>query len=364
MARRARLISLVVVAIAGAAGLLSSGCPSLDGFASGADASASDDADSAIEAGDAGDSSPALVGYLSVADAARFCSKALTCPNLALSTQHSIGVPIDANNYSACVSWLAGQLPPNRIGLPQADSLLRCAESAGTCAAANACMWWEVMAPNDLRCAGIDGGDIACSPTADAIYNCSDTPPYIWHCNSEVYYPGSSCVFDDASASGGFFGCAVANGCAGVSPTGQCMGNVTAYCGLGDHVFAYDCSVLGLPCGYDKSVPTYDCLTNGKEIFCPDSGAPPACAGSVVSLCAGSFQGGIDCSSFNATCDGTGTPRCKLPGDTCSPSDATVNVCSGDGISLCVSGQPTTLDCTSIGLHCVQGSGAQTPHCG
>jgi len=129
-------------------------------------------------------------------------------------------------------------------------------------------------------------------------------------------------------------------------------------------VFAYDCSVLGLPCGYDKSVPTYDCLTNGKETYCPDVNAAPKCAGTLVSLCAGSFQGGIDCSTLNGTCDATGTPRCKLPGDTCSPGDSTVNTCSGDSISLCVSGQPTMLDCTSIGLHCVPGAGGQTPHCG
>jgi hypothetical protein len=377
-----RMVGAMIGVMVGAVSLALIGCPSFDGFVGGsADAGPPEAApldatqDSPLDTAQADggqpdgrtDSGPMHMGYLSLADAARFCAKALTCPNLAKSTQHSIGVPVDGSNYSACVSWLAGQLPPGRIGLPQADALLSCAENAGTCAAANACMWWEVVSPTDLRCAGVDAGADAgtvgsCSPSGDAIYYCAQAPPYVWHCTSEVYYPGSTCLFDDAG--GGGYACEVATGCGSVPGSGQCMGNVVSYCTGGNHIAAYDCSVLGLPCGFDPNAMVYDCLSNGMESFCPDMSAPPTCAGNVVSLCAGSFQGGIDCGTLGGTCDATGTPRCKMPTDTCSPSDANSNTCTGDTISLCVSGRPVTLDCTSIGLHCLAAGNGLTPHCG
>ena len=364
--RFARLRGTVAAVGLAATGVLlaSTGCPSLAGFGGGeAGVDAGDDGGDAAFEADAPDAGPTPDGYLSLADAARFCSQVLGCANLAASTQHSIGIPIDSKNYSACVSWLAGQLPPGRIGLPQARSMLRCAVNAGTCAAANACMWWEVIDPADLRCAGVDSGATnACSPSLDAIYYCSSMPPYVWHCTSEVYYPGSTCLFDDGGIAS--YACEVANGCGSVPASGECMGNVAAICTSGNRLQAYDCSVIGLPCGYDKSIPAYDCLSNGKEVFCPDQTVPPKCAGTVVSLCAGSFQGGIDCGPLGGTCEATGTPRCALPSDTCSPNDATINACTGEVISLCVSGQPAMLDCTTLGLHCVPANGGQTAHCG
>ncbi len=358
------MVAAVGLATAGLLLAATAGCPSLAGFGGGGGVDAGDDGEAGSDVAiDAPDTGPMPAGYLSLDDAARFCAQVLACSNLAASTQHSIGVPIDSKNYSACVSWLAGQLPPARIGLPQARSLLRCAVNAGTCSAANACMWWEVIDPTDLRCAAVDSGlPNTCSPSGDAIYYCSASPPYVWHCTSEVYYPGSTCLYDDGGINA--YACEVASGCGTVTGSGECMGNVVAVCTSGNHLQAYDCSVIGLPCGFDNSVPGYDCLTNGKEVFCPDESAPPQCAGKVVSLCAGSFQGGIDCGALGGTCDATGTPRCALPGDTCSPNDATVNTCTGDVISLCVSGQPAMLDCTSLGLHCVSGSGGKTAHCG
>src|SRR5579862_1039640 len=116
--RSARLRGTVAAVSLAATGLLlaSTGCPSLAGFGGGA-TDAGDAGDDAAPDVDAADTGPSSGGYLSLADAARFCSRVFTCANLAASTQHSIGVPIDPNNYSACVSWLAGSLPPGRIGL-------------------------------------------------------------------------------------------------------------------------------------------------------------------------------------------------------------------------------------------------------
>jgi hypothetical protein len=243
--------------------------------------------------------------------------------------------------------------------------MLQCVLTHGSCNQWNLCMWWEVLSVPDPRCPSMDASTTnTCSPNLLAVYYCSANPPYIWHCDNEVYYNGSSCLFDNSIPA---YECGFANGCGNIPPQGTAciMGNNAASCTTSHNLQAYDCSVIGLTCGFDNDAGVHDCLTNGHETFCQDQTAPPTCAGSVVSLCAGSFQGGIDCAPLGGMCDAKGTPRCKLPGDTCSPTDATVNVCNGDVISLCVSGQPAMVDCTTLGLHCIGSDGGpQTAHCG
>ncbi len=323
---------------------LALGCPSLDGFVG--DGGAESIADVAQNDGGFG-------GFLSLEDAARFCTKALTCPYLKDSTEVSIEIPVDAANYAACVSWLAGPLPPDRIGLPQATKALSCAASATSCTAADGCMWFEFIDSTDPRCFGITTS--ACSTDKKSFYECSTGfgAAFIAHCDNPFNYASSACI-----SSGSTF-CAVSGGLCSdpdAAAPPPCNGSFYTYCANGLLV-GYDCNAQGMTCS------AAGCLSNGVLKPCGTVG-DITCQGDTVDVCNGQLTSEFNCASMGATCDGSGlVPRCALPQDTCSPYDTNANVCTGDSISLCIGGQPTTFDCASIGMHCASASGKLSAHC-
>ncbi len=318
-----------------------SGCPSLDGFV-----------------GDGGaDGGFNQSGFIPLDEAVKFCSKALTCVNLGKSTLTSLHVPVDANNFAGCVSWLAGTIPQDRPGIALSAKALMCAADASSCSTASACMWFEYISPSDPRCVGYSGGaNGQCSPTKTATYLC----PYgfIAHCDNPFNYTGSSCL---QSSSGQFF-CAVSSGLcsnpdSGTAPT-PCSGSFFTYC-QGGLLVGFDCNVQGMDCA------SAGCSTNGTYTPCTGAAVVTCGANKRVEVCDGLLQSEINCDTMGGTCavSGTNLPRCTTPADTCSPYDSDENLCSGDVISLCVGGQKLTYDCTKVGLHCKDGSGSLSGHC-
>lgn len=299
-------------------------------------------------------------GFLSLEDAVKFCVNAFNCPNLGLSTIESIDVPVDTQHFSSCVDWMAGPLPPDRIGVDQAAQFLQCAAVATTCEAAGNCMWFDLIAANDPRCNGVDSGPLndagydpgTCENDGGDIIYCN--AQYISHCSNAYWTPGSTCL----KGSDGLNNCGVRGAC---GSTG-CTGSILGYCGVDGHHVGYNCAIGGFTCGTDSTSDT-DCLTNGTYRGCTT--VATTCSGDAVSLCDGEYQSSYDCAAAGATCDSTYTPRCKLPTDTCSPASPGIDTCSGNVISLCSGGQPVSFDCSTIGLTCVAGSAAGVSgHCG
>lgn len=344
--RRPRAIPSV--AAAAPLALLLSGCPSLDGFVT--DAGAAD-------VSDAGDGGGPGAGFLPVDDAVRFCSKALTCPNLDRSTIVSLHVPVDPKKFAACVAWLANELPSDQLGLTQRRQALECSATAATCSGANACMWFEFVSPTDPRCIGYTGGmsgECAAGGTTTLYCDSSFGAEFIEHCNNTVNFSGSSCL----TGNQGLDFCAVGN----VSCQSACSGSFYTQCDQG-LLTGIDCNALGLSCGKDPSQQIFECLSNGAYKACT-AAASVACAADHVSVCDGVYESEFDCDVLGGTCDQSGSlPRCALPAEACSPYDSDENVCTGDSISLCVNGQPLAFDCTTLGMHCVNGSAGVSAHC-
>jgi hypothetical protein len=332
--------------------VLIAGCPSLDGFVGdgGTDVTTTDATDAASPSG----------GFVALSDAIAYCSKALTCANLAKSTVISLDLPIDGTNFAACVSWLTSTLPSDRVGVTKAQKALQCAAQATSCSAASACRWFEMIDPGDPRCVGYTGGSFGqCSPNLTSTLECNYD--FIAHCDDPFNYSGSSCLKGNT----GYYFCAVSSGlCSGdAGASATCSGSYNTYCQDG-FLVGYDCEVQGMTCGKDPITQQYGCLSNGKSKTCNAAGTM-TCAGTTVDVCDGITTSEINCGTLGATCStaGNNVPRCVLPNETCSPYDASSNVCTGDVISLCIDGQPNSFDCSSAGMHCVAASGKVGAHC-
>ena len=119
--------------------------------------------------GDAASGSGGALTYLSLDDAARVCALLFQCdtpsgpatpanpggePNLLLtqSLLASLAFPADPWNFASCMNWLAGPLPPDRLGVQAQRSILACMAGKTTCTDAFSCLPVEVMSPNDARC--------------------------------------------------------------------------------------------------------------------------------------------------------------------------------------------------------------------
>ncbi len=343
---RARSILLAVgvgVAAIGAACTVFDG---LDGKVIGADGG--DASSDVIDAG-----TNMQPGYLSLADGVAFCSNAVACPLLAESVEFSIDVPVDSNHFSSCIDWVSGPLPKDRVGHDDTAKYLQCSARAKTCVDAAGCNWYEVLAPNDSRCAGNDGGGGGkCAEDGGAIYYCGSNPS-IEHCTNGYYPAGFSCT----KGADNFFYCAQPT-CKG----DQCRGAFLEFCGGTNKIYnGWDCNVGGFTCGFDSTEGYVDCLTNGVAKKC--TALSVTCQGDTAIICDSVYESHYDCGNYGGTCDQTGFPRCKRPGETCTPLDSDVDVCNGNVISLCVGGQKTTFDCSSIGKACVAGSNGQSSHC-
>ena len=157
-----------VALVAAAASLLfcvvAPSCTEFNGVSAADDASpfptydGGDDVDSAIQDGAPADGPLPGSGYLSTSDAARACARIFGCPLLASSIVESIVVPADGQNFSLCMDWLAGPIPPDRVGLAEQTQALACVSKTATCQAAGACLQVELFDPERSTLRGRKAG--------------------------------------------------------------------------------------------------------------------------------------------------------------------------------------------------------------
>ena len=309
------------------------------------------------DGGDAGGGDANLLagqqsGYLSLADGVAFCTNAFTCPNLPISVEFAVDVPVDPNRFSSCVSWVSGPLPKDRHGVSETSAMLQCSAHATSCLAADGCMWSEVIDPTDPRCNGRDAGALGtCGDDGGTVYFCGQNHEAV-HCANTYFAAGSSCMYDDAGAPW-----CTRLPCA----SEQCLGDKLDYCGGDGLQYSQNCAIGGFTCGLDSTEGFDDCLTNGVAKRCTSLAV--SCVGTTATICDSLYESDFNCGAYGGSCDATNFPRCAAPNETCTPFDSDVDVCTGDTIALCVGGAKTTFDCTSLGKHCVAGTSGQSSHC-
>lgn len=361
--RRAWRAPVVVLAcVAGAAGIVAS-CTTFDGVGLPPAQDASSDAGPDVrvaETGETGETSTGPSGYLSLEDAARLCSLVFQCPYLATSIIDSLAVPVDGLDYSLCMHWLAGPIPPDRVGLSLQSQAFSCMAAATTCAGAGSCLWDENVAPNDPRCADAslpDGSTDRCGDDGGAVYRCSSG--YLLHCDSAFYAPGSHCL----TGADGTHWCALDTNC---TVQDSCLGTLNDFCGVPSNLhFGQNCAFDGYTCGLavNDDSGLAGCFTGNMNDPCSSPGT--SCSGTTLQVCDGVDESDFDCAALGGTCSTQGGAAiCVHAGDTCTPFDDGENQCNGSSISLCIGGRPTTLDCASIGKACVPASGPTSGHCG
>lgn len=308
------------------------------------------------------DSGPVVPGFLSLDDAARVCSRAFECPQLARSITLSSGVPVDNLNYSLCMSWLGGPIPTTRVGFALQAQMLACVAKSSTCTEAGGCVLQELLEPGDPRCTPIDAGPdgsvlppIQCTDNDTAVLRCMGGVPDVLHCSTAYFGPGSSCLKD----TNGAFWCATSTECSGGD---SCVGSLLSYCGSGGLRFGINCAAIGNSCGTDPVEQLLNCLTEGEVRNCDNSGGL-MCAGDVLEVCSGSISL-YNCADLGGTCITTPGTICARPDDECTPFDLDINACTGSSISLCVGGRRVAFDCGAIGLGCVSADGSTPAQCG
>lgn len=304
-----------------------------------------------------GEAGPEAPGYLSLSEAAAACSAVFRCPQLARSIVYSMAIPVDELNYSLCVSWLAGPIPPNRVGYALQATTLACVAASDTCEQAGACLWVEYLSPSDTRCAdaGVpEAGDGVCTDDGGTLLRCQGQ--YALHCGSAYYAPGSTCL----QGSGTYTGCALEQSCTGMT---SCVGSVLSYCAIDDLKYGINCAYGGYGCGINDQ-SGFPCIPPDPTVECSIPGAT-RCADDVVWVCDGLYESAFDCKAMGAACSDTeGSARCVPPDSQCTPSDSDVNVCAGAAIELCIGGRKTSVDCAEIGLTCQPAAQGKSAHCG
>lgn len=358
MRRRSRASAAALVAVASLGIGAAASCTTFDGVSlpssdGGGDTTTVDapSSDAGVEAG------PPPPGYLSLADAVRVCSLVFQCPFLASSVLQSVAVPVDSLDYSLCVHWLAGPIPPDRVGFAVQAQTFACMARGTTCQQAASCLAIEYFGPTDPRCAdaGPDAGE-SCQDDGGTVLHCNGD--YALHCGAAYYAPGSQCMQGDD----GTHWCSLNKSC---STSTQCLGTLLDYCGAGSNLHeavncAYDGYTCAIPRNKDSGLP--DCITGTLSKPCNAAGT--SCAGGVVEVCDGFDDSEFDCAAMGASCSAENGPAlCARSDDTCTPFDRDVNQCTGTAISLCVGGHKQTFDCATVGLTCIPG-GAASGHCG
>lgn len=306
--------------------------------------------------GDAGPSaSEPPPTYLAIEDAANLCTMVNRCQELTKSIFRSVGVPVSPSNYSDCMTWLAGPIPPTRIGMAIQTSVLSCMAKAQTCQEAGACGALEQFGPNDPRCADATPGaaPTRCADNGATAIRCNFGNAV--HCDNAFFGPGSTC----AIAPDGSGVCVASPTCAGAE---ACLGSVLDRCtNLGVRVDV-DCAMLGLSCGQNPKGAGLSCLANGERLSC--TGISAQCVGDVVQVCNNEVISPFNCGELGGRCASPqGTPRCVRDDDACTPYDKGVNACDGDRIHLCISGRPVDFDCASVGLTCQTPTDGLPGHC-
>jgi hypothetical protein len=311
------------------------------------DLDAGADADAEVDAG------PKAEHYLSVLDAAKLCGRVLECPQLAASITISTGVPMDTSNFSACMTWVAGPIPTNRVGLSLQRDVLACVAKAMTCKEAGACLSEEGLASDDARCPPIDP-DAGAADAGAAMCTDQDTVlrclvPDILHCGVS-YFESSHCL----TGTDGSVWCSSGTGC---NENATCVGNVLKYCGAGTGLeFSVNCTAVGATCGVDPKAGSANCLTEGTLQNCTGTGS--ICQGKKVKVCDNDVLSVFDCARLDADCTKDfSTALCAHAKDECTPYDTGIGDCAGTVLNLCIGGAKSTFDCAKIARGCKTGIG-------
>jgi hypothetical protein len=323
--------------------------------APGADAGSDITVEAAPEPDTGADAGPTLPSYLSLEDAARLCSLAYRCPELPSTLTSATGIPLDPQNYSDCMTWLAGPIPPTRIGFQLQATVLACMANAATCQAASSCGLIETILPGDPRCAdaGPDASD-RCDDNGATVIRCNGR--IALHCGNPYYGQGSTCLTGDEPGS---YWCSTGENC---TISASCLGSVLDYCGTDTLRNSINCAAIGTACAFDTDAGLHDCLTEG--IFQPCETLSSGCKGDAVEVCNGDRKSLFNCKDINGTCvNPQGTARCTRPDDRCTPFDLDVNLCNGSTFHLCIGGKPVDFDCAAVGLSCKPSAGAVPAQC-
>jgi hypothetical protein len=308
---------------------------------------------------DAAPDGPVGETFLSLAEGALFCSRMLACPELGSSLIQSAAIAVDALDFSQCMDWATGPLPPSHPGVAAQSALLLCIAHGKTCEDSGTCCDVEQLASGDPRCvADLPDGGAACIDDGGTVLDCTDLVAI--HCDTPAFAPGTQCRL----GSDGILWCAASG--LGCDVAAECVGETLTYCGEDTGLkFAINCLESGNTCGDDPDAGFDDCLEDGHSHDCT---APSAdCNGTRVEVCDGANYASFDCGDLGGSCVlSQGEPRCTRPGDVCSPYDTDIDQCSdaGETISLCIAGQKTSFDCADVGLHCIPAGMAESGHCG
>jgi hypothetical protein len=285
-------------------------------------------------------------GYLSLDDAARVCSWVASgsCPNLALSIIGSIAVPVgDGTNFSTCMHWVAGPIPPTHIGTNVQRQSLKCIAQATTCAQALKCVNWNYD-PNDPQCDG--GAQQRCLDQFTAL-RCDISG--VFNCSDPFYGPNAKCGAEPLDAGGNLYCTLGINN--GNCPA-FCSGNTSEGC-VGNVQEANDCDSTGLQCGVDDAGFT-TCISPGAS-GCTTGAI--RCGGTTAYVCSGdsfdSYETLFECGSESEICVQGADPRCAPSNTQCTPEDTNINTCSGSVLTVCVDGQPRCVDCSAVGKQCL-----------
>ncbi len=334
------------------------------------DAAASDAAtgDAPSGNGDAGDA-PAATGtpFLSLDDAARFCTQLFRCPGLAEAVELSLAIPVNTPasplSYSGCMDWLAAPVDPARPGLAKQQQILLAVAStgpAGSCVAAAAPLPVQPTLATTCSDDCASPTSVSFCPASGGAFSAACATPYYGQAGTCVVLDGGSgeCV---TGVDGGL--------CLGLS----CSDTSTLVeCHAPDRTTftSYDCALSGRQCAGNLGI--YACLVPGKQVPpCAADKVRDTCDGDSVLHCAGELlaQTEMACGAVGRTCSTTnpaGVARCVGAGDagTCTPFDSDQSQCSGTSISLCIAGKPATYDCAGIGATCQPKDATHTAHCG
>jgi hypothetical protein len=340
---RGRGFWLAAATMATAVGLATPSCTTFDGIsASRPDAAAVDASGDAGVAGDAGvgsgldaalDAGPPH--YLSLDEAARVCSLIAVCPHLAYQVLILLAIDAPADNYSLCMEWLAGPLPPSHIGIDAQRSVLSCLAQASRCEETYRCEWYYAPQPGSplwtdagTRCEG------------EALFDYSD-PAQLWvtNCASAFYADAGTCL----STEDGGLTCALPGCAPDVTADGVCRHNVQYKCESGVTNIV-NCEISGANCVGGGCMYT-SCDVEGSS-----------CSSNDVIACDGTLGATFNCDDLGATCDEIGGhARCSLPREQCSSFDLNANTCSQNTLSICVGGKSIAYDCTRVGAGCADG---------
>lgn len=282
------------------------------------------------------------LAYLSETDAARVCSKAVTCPGAIAAIAVSLGIPANAANYSQCMTWLAGSVPPSRPGFSEQKSVLQCIAAASNCSDALACL---PFLPIDANAAACSDGQSKCIDAQSAA-NC--TTMVSSNCSAPGFAGGSSC-----NAAGGEAECITAP--CNSPGTSSCSGNILTKC-TGAGQVEFSCELPGLSCANGAGCKGGGaCGTPGKT----------QCSGDTAQVCTAGELSEFNCADIGANCIAgpDGEARCELPGAACTPNDANINVCvTKKKITVCIDGTVRTINCP-VG-NCQDPIAGQSSYCG